>query len=50
MPAGTVVHCAATYDNSKGNPSNPDPSRDVSWGRETTAEMMIGFVDYYEVD
>ena len=50
MPAGTKLLCAATYDNSSDNPDNPDPTRDVSWGRETTDEMMIGFVDYYEVD
>ncbi len=50
MPAGTKLLCVATYDNSSGNPDNPDPTRDVSWGRETTDEMMIGFVDYYEVE
>ncbi len=48
LPAGTRLRCTATYDNSGGNPLNPDPTRDVSWGRETTDEMMIGFVDYYE--
>lgn len=50
LPAGTRLRCTATYDNSGANPLNPDPTRDVSWGRETTDEMMIGFVDYYEVD
>ncbi|MCY3968994.1 MAG: hypothetical protein OXG74_03605 [Acidobacteria bacterium] len=50
IPAGTKLHCVATYDNSSGNPGNPDPTRNVSWGRETTDEMMIGFVDYYEVE
>ncbi len=50
MPAGTKLRCIATYDNSSGNASNPDPTRDVSWGRETTDEMMIGFVDYYQVE
>lgn len=50
MPAGTKLLCVASYDNSSRNPSNPDPTRDVSWGRETTDEMMIGFVDYYFVD
>ena len=50
MPAGTRLLCVATYDNSTSNSSNPDPTRDVSWGRETTDEMMIGFVDYYEVE
>lgn len=48
LPAGTRLRCTATYDNSGANPLNPDPTRDVSWGRETTDEMMIGFVDYYE--
>ena len=50
LPAGTRLRCTAAYDNSGGNPRNPDPTRDVSWGRETTDEMMIGFVDYYEVE
>ena len=50
MPAGARLRCVATYDNSGANPLNPDPTRDVSWGRETTDEMMIGFVDYYEVE
>ena len=50
LPAGTRLRCTATYDNSGGNPRNPDPTRDVSWGRETTDEMMIGFVAYYEVE
>ncbi len=50
LPAGTRLRCTATYDNSRANPRNPDPTRDVSWGRETTDEMMIGFVDYYEVE
>ncbi len=50
MPAGTRLVCVATYDNSRGNPDNPDPTRNVSWGRGTTDEMMIGFVNYYEVE
>src|SRR6185503_17598961 len=28
------------------NPANPDPKRDVTWGLQSTDEMMIGFVDY----
>lgn len=50
LPAGTRLRCTASYDNSDANPLNPDPTRAVSWGRETTDEMMIGFVDYYEVE
>ncbi|HEV7224285.1 MAG TPA: redoxin domain-containing protein, partial [Pirellulales bacterium] len=42
MPAGTVVHCAATFDNSSDNLSNPDPAATIGWGDETTEEMMIG--------
>ena len=50
MPAGTVLHARAIYDNSPENPHNPDPSQDVSWGEQTSDEMMIGFFDYYEVN
>jgi hypothetical protein len=50
LAAGTVLRAVATYDNSAANPRNPDPTRDVSWGEQTTDEMMIGFFDYYRVD
>ncbi len=50
FPGGTRLRCTATYDNSDANPLNPDSTRDVSWGRETTDEMMIGFVDYVELE
>jgi peroxiredoxin len=46
MPAGTVIECTAHYDNSEGNPNNPDPKKRVRWGDQTWDEMMIGFVDY----
>ncbi len=45
-PAGTRIDCVAHYDNSKNNPDNPDPTRDVTFGNESFDEMMIGFVDY----
>ncbi len=48
MPAGTRLLGRATWDNSASNPRNPDSSRDISWGEQTTDEMMIGFFDYYE--
>ncbi|HUP23578.1 MAG TPA: redoxin, partial [Thermoanaerobaculia bacterium] len=32
--------------NSPGNPSNPDPTVEVTWGEATTDEMMIGFMEY----
>jgi hypothetical protein len=47
LPAGSVVHLEATYDNSTGNPNNPnDPPRDVTWGEQTTDEMCLAFLQY----
>lgn len=43
MPAGTVLHCIAHYDNSRENLANPDPDETVRWGDQTWEEMMIGF-------
>ena len=50
LPAGTRLECTAHYDNSKGNPANPDPSKAVTWGDQTWQEMMIGYVDYVAAD
>ena len=43
--AGSRIRCIATFDNSKDNPANPDPSKSVKWGDQTWEEMMIGFYD-----
>ncbi len=48
LPAGTTIHCEATYDNSANNPYNPDPTIAVTWGDQTWEEMMIGWHNYYE--
>ncbi|HMG21236.1 MAG TPA: hypothetical protein VK607_07975, partial [Kofleriaceae bacterium] len=45
LPRGTVLRATAHYDNSAGNPRNPDPSQAVSFGLQTFEEMMFGFVD-----
>ena len=45
MPEGSTLHCVARYDNSSENPSNPDPSRTVSWGEQTKDEMLVGYVE-----
>jgi hypothetical protein len=45
LPKGTVLHGTAHFDNSTGNPSNPDPTRAVQWGQQTFEEMMFGFVE-----
>lgn len=47
MPKGTRLRCVAHYDNSDRNPSNPDPSRTVTWGDQTWEEMMLGWIEYY---
>lgn len=47
VPAGASIECIAHFDNSAGNPANPDPKKEVRWGNMTWEEMMIGFVDYY---
>ncbi len=45
LPAGSVVHGRATYDNSADNPWNPDPTREVRFGEQTHHEMMIGYLE-----
>jgi mono/diheme cytochrome c family protein len=50
LPAGTKVEVIAHWDNSADNPSNPDPTKDVGWGTDSTDEMLIGFVDYVVKD
>jgi hypothetical protein len=45
LPKDSVVNVVAHFDNSAGNPRNPNiPPRDVTWGEATTDEMCIGFV------
>lgn len=50
LPAGSVLKGIARYDNSAGNPANPDPSRRVQWGEQTDEEMMLGYIEYYLPD
>jgi hypothetical protein len=47
LPAGTVIHYLATYDNSAANPlvmQYDTPNRLVTHGERTVDEMMGGFV------
>lgn len=45
LPKGTRVDMLAHFDNSAGNPANPNsPPKDVTWGEQTTDEMCIGFL------
>ncbi|TWT65901.1 thiol-disulfide oxidoreductase [Posidoniimonas polymericola] len=45
LPAGSVIHCRAAFDNSKQNLANPDPSATVRWGDQSWDEMMLGYFD-----
>ena len=45
LKKGTRLQCWAIYDNSPNNPRNPDPSVDVTYGRQSWEEMMVGFFD-----
>jgi peroxiredoxin len=45
LPKGTVLKLVAHFDNSEGNPRNPNkPPKVVTWGEATTDEMCIGFI------
>jgi hypothetical protein len=44
LPKGTRIDVVAEFDNSTGNPYNPDPAATVRWGDQTWEEMMIGFI------
>ena len=45
LPQGTRLECVGHFDNSKGNPNNPDPQSWVTFGDQTWEEMFIGFFD-----
>lgn len=44
---GSRLRATAWFDNSAGNPANPDPTRNVRWGNQTFEEMLIGYLEYY---
>lgn len=50
VKAGSRIHAVAVYDNSRGNPDNPNPDIAVTWGGLTTDEMMFASVVYSVVD
>jgi hypothetical protein len=50
LPAGAKLECVGIFDNSKGNPNNPDPTVTVRWGLQTWQEMLAGVIDYQVVE
>jgi mono/diheme cytochrome c family protein len=47
FPRGSTVKVTAVFDNSSGNPANPDPTKLVKWGPQTSDEMMIGYFEIF---
>ena len=46
LPAGTVIHAEATYDNTENNPNNPNnPPINVGYGESSTDEMFKFFMN-----
>jgi peroxiredoxin len=45
VPAGAWLMVTGSFDNSVGNPNNPDPHRRVVWGEQSWDEMFIGFFE-----
>lgn len=47
LPQGSRIDLTAYYDNSSGNPNNPNnPPKVVTWGEETTDEMCLAFFGF----
>ncbi len=42
LPAGTRLVHSTTWDNSRQNPANPNPDREVPWGLQSWDEMLYG--------
>jgi len=46
LPAGTVIHVDAVFDNSSKNSFNPDPKKTIYWGDMSFDEMLIGYMSF----
>jgi mono/diheme cytochrome c family protein len=46
VPAGAKLITTYYYDNSKRNPGNPDPTREVTWGEQSFQEMLYTALQY----
>lgn len=50
VPAGSKLIATYIYDNSKRNPANPDPNKEVVWGDQSFEEMFYTQLRYRWVD
>ncbi len=46
VPAGSLLIADYVFDNSVENPSNPDPNKTVTFGEQTTEEMLFTFARF----
>jgi mono/diheme cytochrome c family protein len=50
LPKGARMEAVAHYDNSSGNPWNPDPKVEVRWGEQTWQEMQYSGITYSVIE
>jgi mono/diheme cytochrome c family protein len=50
VPAGSKLVAHYWYDNSKRNPANPDPTKEIVWGDQSFEEMFFTNLRYRWVD
>jgi hypothetical protein len=50
VPAGSKLIAHWTYDNSKENPANPDPTKTITWGEQSWQEMFYTAIHYRWMD
>jgi hypothetical protein len=46
VPAGAKIIHTTVYDNTAQNPANPDPGKTVTFGEQTSEEMLYGGIRY----
>jgi mono/diheme cytochrome c family protein/Ca2+-binding EF-hand superfamily protein len=50
VPAGSKLIAHYWYDNSKQNPANPDPKKEIRWGLQSWDEMFYTAIRYRWLD
>ena len=50
VPAGSKLIAHYVYDNSKRNPTNPDPKINVTWGEQSFQEMLFTSLSFRWAD
>ncbi|MFP6583869.1 MAG: hypothetical protein VCD00_15120 [Candidatus Hydrogenedentota bacterium] len=46
IPKDTIIDVVGHFDNSAGNPDNPNPQLEISYGENSDDEMMFGIFEY----